>query len=222
MSCEEKPTPKSNPELTVRYTTLMASRWGFMLGLSCDPCVTGAILNFGEYAPCESNVLTSLVGLGDTVIDVGANIGAMSLALANVVGNQGKVIAIEPQRICCMCLCANVALNSWIHVINPVFAAAGKEPGTVKIPLANILGQNINVGGFSLCDDYGKGGETVPMITIDSLGLEKVRLIKADVEGMESDVLAGARETIAASRPVIWAEQLDFREGTREKLKAAF
>src|SRR5512146_3600825 len=111
----EPEKPKPNPEATLSYTGLMPTRWGWVLGLTCEPCLTGAMVNFGEYAPVETDVLTSLVRLGDTVIDVGANIGAMSIALANVVGNRGKVIAIEPQRVCFMCLCANVALNSWIH-----------------------------------------------------------------------------------------------------------
>ncbi len=204
---------------TLSYTKLLPSRWGWVVGLSCDPCITGAIANFGEYCPVETEILTSLIGPGDTAIDVGANIGAVSLALANVVGNTGKVIAIEPQRICFMCLCANTALNSWIHVIQPRWAAVGAESGVVQIPLANVLSDNVNVGGFSLCDDYNRGGEPVELITIDSLNAQNVRLIKADVEGMEAAVLRGAEKTIREQKPALWCEQLDFRAGTKEALQ---
>jgi hypothetical protein len=59
-----------------------------------------------------------------------------------------------------------------------------------------------NFGGTSV----GEQGEPVAMEKIDDLGLAACRLIKADVEGMEVQVLEGARETIARARPLLYVE----------------
>ena len=61
--------------------------------------------------------------------------------------------------------------------------------------------------------------EFVSVITIDSLGLDRLDLIKIDAEGMEMEVLQGAEQTIGRCRPVIYAEWLKVGEGLlRERL----
>ena len=51
------------------------------------------------------------------------------------------------------------------------------------------------------------GGQWAPALTIDSLGLDRVGLIKIDVEGAEHDVIRGAAQTIARCRPVVVVEE---------------
>jgi hypothetical protein len=60
-----------------------------------------------------------------------------------------------------------------------------------------------NFGGVSL---GGAQGEAVPVATLDQIGLPKARLIKIDVEGMELDVLLGAKATLARDRPILYVE----------------
>lgn len=61
-----------------------------------------------------------------------------------------------------------------------------------------------NFGGLSL---KTKGpGETVPLITVDSLALENCHLIKIDVQGMEREVVLGTQQTVARCRPMLYVE----------------
>jgi FkbM family methyltransferase len=196
----EPPSPK--------YTVLLPSRWGWFLGMKSDPFQTGSVATMGEWSPDESNLILGFLRPGDTVLDVGANVGNLTLAFAAAVGQRGSVLAFEPQRLVFLCLCANVALNSLGHYVNPCNLAIGETAGSIDVPNLNPLQEIINFGGVSLLDQHTTPTTPVPMITIDSMGLESVRLIKCDIEGMEPAALRGARETITRCQPVIWTECL--------------
>lgn len=60
-----------------------------------------------------------------------------------------------------------------------------------------------NFGGVSLGAAHG---EDVPVVPLDQLEVSKAKLIKIDVEGMELDVLAGAKATLARCRPILYVE----------------
>jgi FkbM family methyltransferase len=166
-------------------------------------------------------LLRSFLRPGDTVVDVGANVGNFTLAFAAAVGDGGRVLAFEPQRFCFLCLCANIAVNSLIHFVEPYQLAVGERAGMVDVPTLNPLQEITNYGGVSLLDAHTTPVEQAGMVTIDSLELPGLRLLKADVEGMEPAVLRGARETLRRLRPVIWTECLADR-GTRGELQAFF
>ena len=83
------------------------------------------------------------------------------------------------------------------------------------IPELNYGAEN-NFGGLSVKTD-GQG-QRIPLTTIDSLNLGSCSLIKADVEGMELDVLRGAQETIAKFRPILYAEN-DREESSQAMLQ---
>jgi FkbM family methyltransferase len=202
---------------TPKYTVLLPCRWGWFLGLKNDPYQTGSVATMGEWAPNETNILCALIRPGDLVLDVGANVGNSMLAFAAAVGQSGRVISFEPQPMPYMCLCANIALNSLVHYVTPVPMAVGARPGSIAVPLLDPTKVD-NFGGVSLLDTHTTPTQDVGVITIDSLNLDSCRLIKIDVEGMESEVLAGAKETIKRHRPIIWAEQLDHRDGTRAEM----
>jgi len=53
---------------------------------------------------------------------------------------------------------------------------------------------------------FGKNGELVPLIPLDSLHLKNISFIKIDVEGAEKMVLEGARQTITREKPVMYIE----------------
>jgi FkbM family methyltransferase len=117
------------------------------------------------------------------------------------------VLAFEPQRVIFHILCANSAIND-LYKVRTFQAAAGGAAGTLKVPPFDYAGAH-NFGGIAL-RDAGEG-EDVPVITLDSLNLPSLHLLKIDVEGMEADVLAGARNAIARHRPFMYVEN-DRRE----------
>lgn len=213
MNTNSAPSPK--------YTVLLPCRWGWFVGLKSDAFQTGSVATQGEWSPTESALCRSFLRPGDTVIDVGANVGNLTLAFAAAVGDTGRVISFEPQLFPYLCLCANVALNSLMHYVHPHQLAVGSEEGLIDVPSLDPTQKLMNFGGVSLLDEHTTPTAKVPVIKIDSLGLNSLRLIKADVEGMEPAVFRGAYNTIERFRPVIWTECLKDR-GTRSDLAEIF
>jgi FkbM family methyltransferase len=181
---------------------LRPCRHGLMLYLAADTVIGRALELYGEFAESENRCMTQILQPGETVLDVGANIGTVTLPLARRVGPGGRVCAFEPQRIVFQHLCANIALNGLANV-DARCAALGAESRTVRIPALEPR-LDTNFGSIRLSTDGS--GEAVPMIKLDDLNLSHCALIKLDVEGMEWEVLAGGHETIARHRPVVYFE----------------
>ena len=156
---------------------------------------------YGEFSRYETMLFAQLVTPDSLVADVGANIGAHTLFLAQAVGARGVVLAIEPQRAVYQLLCANLALNEVMNV-RAIRAAAGAARGHAFVPICDYAKPG-NFGGIELAD---KGGEPVEVVSIDSLQLPGCQFIKIDVEGQEQQVIAGAAETIARFKPTLYVE----------------
>jgi FkbM family methyltransferase len=181
---------------------LVNARHGHLLVNRHDIYIGRSILELGEFSEGEVELLRQVVRPGAMIVEAGANIGSHTVPLSKLVGPSGHVWAIEPQRIVFQLLCANLALNSLTNV-TALWSAVGAEPGQLLVPVID-YGQSNNFGGLGL--EGRTHGESVPLITIDSLGLSRLDLLKADVEGMEQAVLAGARQTIERCRPLLYVE----------------
>ena len=177
------------------------SRWGSMVVNRFDAYLGWSFIAYGEYNLDEVRFLTGLLGPGDVVLDVGANIGALTVPFAQVPGI-GALHAWEPQPRVRELLEENVYLATAPGVVTVHAEALGAEAGELHVPDLDYAALN-NFGGVSL----GDTGETVVEVrTLDSYQLPRVDLLKADVEGMEAEVLRGARETIARCRPSLYVE----------------
>jgi FkbM family methyltransferase len=138
-----------------------------------------------EYEPDVWHELLSSVRPGDVVADVGANVGLYAVALARRVGAMGRVIAYEPDAGNAELLRRNVALNDVEGVVEVRQAAVGAERG--EIPFLSDRQQ-------SRFDP--EGPSQVSVVTLDE-ELERLALLKIDVEGFECAVLDGARSLLA-------------------------
>lgn len=182
---------------------LKKCRRGPMRYSANDTAVGGLLDTYGEFSEGEVQMLAKLVTHGDTVIEVGANIGALTVPLAQFVGPQGNVVAFEPQRVLFQTLCANVALNGLTNV-RTVHAAVGAESGSVTLPKIDYATPGM-FGAHSIED--ATDGEQVQLIALDRfLRTDRCRLIKIDVEGMEAQVIEGARALIQAQKPILYVE----------------
>lgn len=183
-------------------TVLKQCRHGNMLFLSSDQYIGRSLDLYGEFSELEGALFEQLLMPGDVVVEAGANIGAHTVHLSKLVGMYGKLYAFEPQRIIFQMLCANIALNNlpnvYVHQVG-----LGHTPGSLHVPSLN-YGGNGNFGGISLTEKCI--GEKVQVHTLDELGLTSLKLFKIDVEGMERDVLEGAKQTISRQRPFIYVE----------------
>jgi FkbM family methyltransferase len=184
------------------HVRLKQCRHGPMLYLVTDLYVGQSLDRYGEYCEEENALLRRIVRPGWMVLDIGANMGAHTVSLAQATGPKGVVLALEPQRVIFQILCANVALNALGNVhANQV--AVGREAGTVIVPNLDYSEVN-NYGGVPLSG--WSEGERVSLVTVDSLDLSACHLVKIDVEGMEGDVVAGAEQTIRRFHPVLYLE----------------
>jgi FkbM family methyltransferase len=111
------------------------------------------------------------------------------------------VCAIEPQRVLYHLLCGNVALNLYHNVV-ALNVGLGATAGRLPMPAIDYA-RGGNFGGIGM----GQwDGEEVPIMPLDSYAFKACHLIKVDVEGMERDVLEGARATLLRHRPLLYVE----------------
>lgn len=198
------------------FARIRECRHGRLLFNPHDVYVGRSLDLYGEYSEAEASFLRFLVRPGDIVVEAGSNIGSLTVVLARAAGPEGWVVAFEPQRITFQMLCANAMLGG-LSNIDARPSAAGARPGTITVPQLDPTRPN-NFGGLSLRTQAPMDGLTVAVETIDSLDLPRCRLIKADVEGMEADVLDGARDTIARHRPMLYLEN-DRRDRSPELIR---
>lgn len=168
--------------------------------LDTDFYIGKALEAYGEREELEVQFLCSLVNSGDVFVDVGANIGAITIPVAKKVGQSpdGKVIAFEPQGPMYELLCENVEQNEL--KVETYKAGLGAEAGRAGLPKVDYNQPN-NFGGCALLP-----GDEVEVITLDSLELGRCNFIKIDVEGKETEVIRGAVKTILRHRPLLYVE----------------
>lgn len=185
-----------------KFNAISECKYGKMIYNIHDIFVGKSLEVYGEYSEGEVDVFRQILKPGESVIEVGANIGSHTVPLANIVGKYGKVHAFEPQRLAFQVLNGNLAINS-IDNVHTYQKAVSSEQGTILVPVLDPE-RNNNWGGVEL----GKysAGEVVEVITIDSMGLPKCKMLKVDVEGMELEVLIGANAYIEKYKPVLYVE----------------
>lgn len=146
-------------------------------------------------------LLRDILDSGDSVIDVGANVGIITAQAAQLVGEAGHVIAVEPSPRCGVDLRRVSAEFSNVTVIA---AALGPKSGNVEMtgwdnPDHRGLGTLVSGHRAGLEENWYDGDTvTVPQIRLQDVIDENIRfdaqvaLLKVDVEGYEPEVLAGA------------------------------
>ncbi|MCG2584985.1 FkbM family methyltransferase [Massilia sp. TS11] len=185
---------------------LVRGRHGWLVGNRYDEYLGKALMLYGEYGEIEQRYLAGLLRPGDTVIEIGANIGSETVGLARAVGPSGRVLAFEPQPGVYQMLCANVALNGLAQV-QTFQLGCGAAEATLYVPRYDFgAGGKHNSGAVQLSAEAR--GEAVSVRPLDQLTTElaQVRLIKIDVEGMERAVLEGAQALLKRCRPILYVE----------------
>lgn len=131
---------------------------------------------------------------GDIIVDVGASVGVFTAKAAKLVGDEGKVIAIEPESKNFGLLCKNVEANG-LQNVEVIHKGVWSAKSKLKLNLAE------RTGGHSFYKGHCIGKfEEVEVDTLDSIlresGIRRVNFVKMDIEGAEIEALKGANETL--------------------------
>lgn len=185
---------------------LVKAKHGWFLANSYDHYLGKALIRYGECCEIEHDFLTSLISDGDSVIEVGSNIGVHTVGLSKAVGSVGRVVAIEVQPAIFQILCANLALNALFNVTTHACGCSDRK-GAMIAPAIDYSASSLHNSGAASLASTGVG-TPVSVIPLDELveDIHRLRLIKIDVEGMEQQVLQGANRLIAKHRPLLYVE----------------
>lgn len=170
---------------------------------SKDPVISGA-LAFGVYEPFQIETFRTQVQAGDVVLDIGANIGLYTVIAAGRVGEAGAVFSFEPEDENYALLTKNIKANNFTNT-QAVNCAVSNENGTATLSLAED-----NKGNHSLLSPTISGAtQQVTIVRIDDWlrenKVEKVNVIKMDIQGAEPHALEGMRETMTYT-PILFIE----------------
>jgi len=189
-----------------------------------DPVVSGA-LALGVYEKEELRFFSKVIRPGMTVVDVGANLGVYSSVALSRLRGAGTLLAVEPARENFRWLKKNLQMNRGASKkirIHAVQAALSNREGVA------VLHKNPNNKGDNrlYCEDHLlQGKEEVSTITLDALcgrhGIRSINILKIDVQGLECQVLEGAKSVLRASPGChlfceFWAEGI-LRAGAEPK-----
>jgi FkbM family methyltransferase len=151
------------------------------------------------------------VRVGDTIWDIGANVGLFTFAAANLAGSGGSVLCIEADIWLCNLLSRSKSLKSNVHLnIDVLPVAISDSIDILKFNIAS-RGRSANfLAKFQGSSQAGGFRETrlVPSLNLDYIvdRYKAPQFIKIDVEGAEALVLKGAQKLLTEIRPVIYCE----------------
>jgi FkbM family methyltransferase len=135
------------------------------------------------------------------VLDIGANIGAHCLRFASIVGEKGRVYAFEPTNYAYAKLQKNISLNKFVNIKTFQVALADRSLAQQTISYRSSwrtdgsFSQESSVIDFVRLDDW-----------VAENGIDRVDLIKIDVDGNEYSVISGGRELFEKFKPMVIAE----------------
>jgi FkbM family methyltransferase len=168
-----------------------------------DKFISSRILRKGVWEPFESRILLGLLRAGDQIIDVGANIGWYTVSAAHRVGVRGHVFAFEPDERNYELLSANVRQGDFSWVTSEK-AALGRASGAATIHHSSDNQGDHRVRNFAQRQVVSTSTESVRVIALDQyladnrdFDLERLRVLKVDVQGFEAEVLRGARKLLS-------------------------
>lgn len=195
------------PSLVPPYT--VCTRYGFnIIVTNTHDSIDRSLYVQGIYEAGTLHIIKTCLRQGDIFLDVGANIGLMSLLGARQVKDTGVVYAFEPEPDTFNLLQQNIAINE-VQNIRAMNFGLGARQG-VEVIYRNCL-DNRGMASFVKSSVGAEGGVEVPVWTLDTFlaeeGIGSVRMMKIDVEGWELEVLKGAQVLLSQSEaPMLCVE----------------
>jgi FkbM family methyltransferase len=197
------------PGPSMRRVTVDGLVWWAPLVRPDDEAAIARYLSQQDF-PYRTIAQTREVGIGGTMIDIGANTGRMCVPRV-VLGDVTAAYCAEPDPLNYACLVRNVADNNMRGLVLPDRVALGSEDGVVR------LERKTTAGGHAVIDAATPSDREiidVPSLTLDTwvervgIDLQTLAFVKLDVQGSELHVLRGAARVLAC-RHVAWQIEID-------------
>ncbi len=163
-----------------------------------DPGISSDLLRDGIREPFLTEAIQKEIRVGDVIVDIGANIGYYALQEAMIVGDSGKVYAIEPVPENVDLLKKNIELNNYSNI--EVFQlAVGGVNQTNYVYITDCRNTASMIKTQASIDKV-----TVEVTTLDEFLKNKPRpnLIRMDVEGYEVEIVKGMRGLLKSNMPL--------------------
>lgn len=187
--------------------------WGANLKVNSAESIGRSCCTQGIYDLPVTESLFRLISPGDLCVDVGANIGHMTMAMSYCAGSAGAVIAFEPYEPIHARLVENVRT---LQNVETRRQAVSSIQGTALLKIPSDFGSN--EGTATLAED---GSEAVNSVRVDkAVGEQAIGVLKIDVEGREAQVLEGCGSMLgAAIRDIVFEEFEKFPAETHRILQ---
>ncbi len=174
---------------------------GFRYACDLRDLIAREVFFTGAYGPQETAILRATLRPGATFVDVGANWGYFTLLAAHLVGHSGRVVAMEPDPRLHALLAGNVAANG-LRQVSAIAAAASDQDGT-----AELAGHDPDAGNWGVSSivattagrRFAVRARRIDGV-LDELEVDRVELLKMDIEGAEEMALAGMAAGLARGR----------------------
>jgi FkbM family methyltransferase len=188
-------------------TTIRTYGQNLKIKLHLHEWIQQQIFFFGTFDPRGINFLKKNLNPGDVFIDIGANIGCYSLIASSLTGDNGKIIAFEAVTNVYDQLIYNISINK-ISNIRAEKLAIFEKRDILKFFLSS--DENLGMSSIFRHDTESGKTEDVEAVSLDEYladyPLERVNLIKIDIEGAEMHALKGMKNTIEKHFPVLMIE----------------
>jgi len=208
--------------------SVIVERHGIRYQLDLKEGIDFSIYLLGAFEPGTRKTLQKLVKPGDTIFDIGANIGAHTLTLAQSAGPSGKVFAFEPADFAFEKLCRNLALNPGLQACTfpqqILFAAKPSQQPEQEIYASWPLESDGSVHPKHRGRLVSAARAAVDTLDafVEQRALPRLDLIKIDVDGNELPVLQGGIDTLRRFRPILVMEMSPYIHAERHHNFADF
>lgn len=167
----------------------------------CDPGISRDLLMAGIREPTHTKFMKDILKKGDTIIDIGANIGYYALMESRIIGEKGKVYAVEPILNNIFMLKKNINLNNYknIEVFNVAIGGENKKDYIYLSKKSNWCTLINNNKKENL-----KNKIVTEVVTLDKFiqGKRFPDLIRMDVEGYEKQIIEGMKNILNMRQPL--------------------
>ncbi|MEI7675258.1 MAG: FkbM family methyltransferase [Bacteroidales bacterium] len=181
-------------------------RGNIRLTLKIDDWIQQNLYFLNQYEEPEILFVEKLLQSGDSIVDVGANIGLYSLVASKLVGKEGKVYAFEPFKINNDHLMKHVQMNKLTNIVIEKTAVSDKI-GEIELFLDET---DFNNGAATAYSESFTSTEKAPSTSLDNYfqdkKTDKIRFIKIDIEGGEFLALQGMKNLLTKQKPTLLVE----------------